>query len=135
VPEGVAAVTLTALGWGYWPALGLLVLTGLTTLYHVGVPWHTPWLRDLPGAVLAMALWFVAAAGLRTYVALSGLTGDAGADAAYRRLGTPIAVVLWLYVSSVAVLVGAELNAEIEKRWPTSDRSEKEAALSEEGAR
>ena len=124
-PDGVAAATLTALSWGYWPALGLLVLAGLTTLYHVGVPWHTPWLRDLPGAALAMAVWFIAAAGLRAYLALSALGGDDGADAVYGRLGTPIAVVLWLYVSSLAVLLGAELNAEIEKKWPTSGREDK----------
>ncbi len=133
-PEGVASATLSALGWVYWPALGLLVLAGLTTLYHVGVPWKTPWLRDLPGAVLAMALWFVAAAALRAYLAVSGLGGDAEADAVYGRLGTPIAVVLWLYVSSLAVLLGAELNAEIEKKWPTTGRVERETAVAEQGA-
>lgn len=118
-PDGVASVTLTALNLGYWPALALLVLVGLTTIYHLGVPWHTPWLRDMPGAVLAMALWFFAAAGLRAYLALSALGGDDAGNAVYRQLGTPIAVVLWLYVSSAAVLLGAELNAEIEKKWPT----------------
>lgn len=134
-PEGVASVTLTALGWSYWPALGALVLAGLTTLYHLGVPWRTPWLRDLPGAVLAMLLWLVAAAGLRAYLAVSAFGGDDPADAIYRQLGTPIAVVLWLYVSSVAVLLGAELNAEIEKTWPTTDQEEREEAAAEQGPR
>ncbi len=133
-PDGVASATLSALSGLYWPALGILVLVGLATFYHVGVPWHTPWLRDLPGAVLAMLLWFLAAAGLRAYLALSALGGDAAGDAVYRQLGTPIAVVLWLYVSSVAVLLGAEFNAEIEKTWPTSDREEQEATVAQQGA-
>jgi trk system potassium uptake protein TrkA len=46
---------------------------------------------------------------------------DPGRAEVYQRLGTPIAVVLWLYVSAVALLLGAELNAEIEKRWPTRE--------------
>ncbi len=134
-PDGVASATLTALNLGYWPALGLLVIVGLTTMYHVGVPWRTPWRRDLPGAVLAMAVWLLAAAGLRAYVALSALGGGDAGNAVYRQLGTPIAVVLWLYVSSVAVLLGAELNAEIEKKWPTTVRGAKEAALAEQSGR
>ncbi len=134
-PDGVASATRTALNLGYWPVLGLFVMVGLTTLYHVGVPWRTPWLRDLPGAVLAMALWFLAAAGLRAYVALSALGGGDAGNAVYRQLGTPIAVVLWLYVSSMAVLLGAELNAEIEKSWPTIDRGAQEAALAEQSGR
>ncbi len=134
-PDGVASATLTALHLGYWPVLGLFVMVGLTTVYHVGVPWRTPWLRDLPGAVLAMALWFLAAAGLRAYLALSALGGDGAGSAVYRQLGTPIAVVLWLYVSSVAVLLGAELNAEIEKKWPTIEPGAQEAALAEQSGK
>lgn len=114
-PDAVASITLTVLGTLYWPVLAMLAVAGLTTIYHVGVPWKTPWRRDLPGALLAMILWLVAAAGLRAYLALT-TTGDA----VFSQLGVPIAVVLWLYVSSVAVLLGAELNAEIERMWPTT---------------
>jgi membrane protein len=64
-----------------------------------------------------MGLWLLAAAGLRAYLAIT-----IGGDAVFSQLGVPIAVVLWLYVSSIAVLLGAELNAEIEKMWPTTDR-------------
>lgn len=114
-PDTVASATLTALGALYWPALAALAIAGLTTLYHVGVPWRTPWRRDLPGAVLAMIIWLLAAAGLRAYIAVT-----LGGDATFSQLGVPIAVVLWLYVSSIAVLIGAELNAEIERMWPTT---------------
>lgn len=116
-PDAVASVTLTVLGALYWPVLAMLAVAGLTTIYHVGVPWKTPWRRDLPGALLAMVLWLAAAAGLRAYLALT-TTGDA----VFSQLGVPIAVVLWLYVSSIAILLGAELNAEIERMWPTTGR-------------
>lgn len=114
-PNAVASATLNVLGALYWPVLAVLAIAGLATLYHVGVPWRTPWRRDVPGALLAMIVWLVAAAGLRAYLALT-LDGDA----VFSQLGVPIAVVLWLYVSSIAVLLGAELNAEIERMWPTT---------------
>lgn len=113
-PDAIASATLGILGVLYWPLLAALVVAGLATLYHVGVPWWTPWRRDVPGAILAMVLWLLAAAGLRAYLAV---TFDS--DAVFSQLGVPIAVVLWLYVSSIAVLLGAELNAEIERMWPT----------------
>ncbi|EFQ82307.1 YihY family protein [Aeromicrobium marinum DSM 15272] len=114
-PEAVASATLTVLGALYWPVLGLLAITALASLYHLGVPWRTPWRRDLPGAALAMIVWLLAAAGLRAYLAAT-----IGSDAVFSQLAVPIAIVLWLYVSSVAVLLGAELNAEIERMWPTT---------------
>lgn len=116
-PAAVASVTLDLLGVLYWPVLGAVAVAALATLYHVGFPWRTPWRRDVPGALFAMVLWLLVAAGLRAYLAVT-----IGRDAVYSQLGVPIAVVLWLYVSSIAVLVGAELNAEIERKWPTADR-------------
>lgn len=133
-PEDVAAVMLTALSALYWPVLGLLVLAAITTLYHVGIPWRTPWRRDLPGAVLAMLLWLLAAAGLRAYLAVSDFAGEDADNAIYQQLAAPIAVVLWLWVTSMAVLLGAEFNAQIEKMWPTIDREEQEAAVAQQSA-
>src|SRR5680860_506237 len=118
-PAAAAQATIDVLGLLYWPGIAVLVLVALATLYHIGVPWSTPWRRDLPGAVLAMALWLLASGALRAYLEVS--VRD---DAVYRQLGTPIAVVLWLYVTAFAVLLGAELNAEIEKMWPHRRRPE-----------
>lgn len=115
-PDAVADTTLRILDLMFWPGVVLLVLVGLATLYHVGVPWQTPWRRDLPGALLAMVLWLLASAGLRAYLALS--VQD---DAVFSQLAVPIAVVLWLYITAFAVLLGAELNAEIERMWPHED--------------
>ncbi len=116
-PAAAAQTTLDVLDLLYWPGIAVLVLIALASLYHVGVPWSTPWRRDLPGAVLAMSVWLLASGALRAYLAVS--VRD---DAVYRQLGTPIAVVLWFYVTAFAVLLGAELNAEIEKMWPSHRR-------------
>ncbi len=109
----MADTTLYVLHFLFWPAIVVLVLAGLATLYHVGVPWRTPWRRDLPGAVLAMALWLLASAGLRIYLTVTVHKG-----AIYSQLAVPIAVVLWLYITAFAVLLGAEFNSEIERMWP-----------------
>lgn len=97
----------------YWPGMGLLVAGLLASLYHVAVPWKTPWQRDLPGALLAVVMWLGGSAGLRVYTAWT-----IQSDSTYGPLATPIIVLLWLYVTALAVVMGAELNAEIEKMWP-----------------
>ena len=112
-PDAVADTTLRVLDVMFWPSVIVLVLAALATLYHVGVPWQTPWRRDLPGAVLAVALWLIASAGLRAYLTMSAST-----DAVFSQLAVPIAVVLWLYLTAFAVLLGAEFNAAIERMWP-----------------
>ncbi|GFG61781.1 membrane protein [Mycolicibacterium murale] len=115
-PEAVAETTLSLLDRLFWPAVVVILVGVLTTLYHLGVPWRTPWRRDVPGAVLAMTVFLLAAAALRVYL---DFNAD---DEVFRLLAAPIAVVLWLYLAALAVLLGAELNATIEQIWPTSSR-------------
>jgi membrane protein len=98
----------------YWPVAAILATVLMASLYHFAAPWATPWRRDLPGAVLAMAVWLAGSAGLRYYV-----RGSAMSDEVFAPLAGPLVLLLWLYVSALAVLLGAELNAGIEKLWPT----------------
>ena len=108
----------------YWP-LAAVVVTALTAvLYHLAAPWWTPWHRDLPGAALAMLLGLLGSLGLRVY--LGRLLGT---DSGYDPIAGPLAVLLWFYVSAFAVLLGAELNAEIERLWP----SRRDSAESSDG--
>jgi membrane protein len=97
----------------YWPIVLSVGLSILTVVYHIVAPHWTPWRRDFPGAVLALTVWGLGSFGLRIY-ALTFIEGTA----TYALFAAPLIVLLWLYVASLAVLLGAELNSEIEKMWP-----------------
>jgi membrane protein len=99
----------------YWPIMTLLATLVLSVLYHYGAPRKTPWRREVPGAVLAMAVWLIGSLALRHYAAVTVETEHA----VYRQFSAPLVVLLWLYVSGFAILLGAELNSEIEKMWPS----------------
>jgi membrane protein len=105
----------------YWPAAAATLTLMLAVLYHVAAPWRTPYRRDVPGALVAMVLWLAGTGALRLYVARA--IGES-----YGFIATPLIILLWLYVSAFAVLLGAELNAEIEKMWPTAERYDPDAA-------
>lgn len=98
----------------YWPGTVVAGTIAIAALYHLGVPGRTPWLRDLPGAALATIGWLLGSAGLRLYGTWI-LTGES----AYGPLAGPIVALLWLWVTGLAVLLGAALNAQIERTWPT----------------
>lgn len=115
-PAGsVTEVADAVLQLAYWPTVALVSVLALASLYHLSVPVRTPWRRDLPGAVLAMVLWLAGSYGLRAYLA---------STSKYGALAAPIGVLLFFYVTALAVLVGAELNAEIDKRSPTTATAE-----------
>ncbi len=100
----------------YWPAVAVLSITFLATLYHVSVPVRTSWRYNLPGATLTLVLWV-----LGSYVLRWALTTTAGESTSiYGPLAAPIAVLLWLYLLSIAVLIGAAVNAAFDRVWPES---------------
>jgi membrane protein len=99
----------------YWPTVVILGTLALAILYHLGVPGRTSWRRDLPGAVLATAVWLAGSAGLRLYGAYI-----AGTDSVYGPLAGPIVALLWLWLTGFAVLLGGELNAQIHRVFLTS---------------
>lgn len=97
----------------YWPVVIVGSVFMLTLLYHVSVPRRTRWWREVPGAVLALIIWILCAAVLREVLAawFTPLS-------IYGSLAAPIAVLLWLYITALAVLIGATLNAEVDRLWP-----------------
>lgn len=97
----------------YWPVSLVVVTLAVAALYHFAVPWSTPFHRELPGAVLATVLGLVSSVGLRIYTQQAF-----GGDALYAPLAAPLALLVWLYLQGIALLMGAELNAEIEKAYP-----------------
>lgn len=97
----------------YYPAVALLLLVGLTTLYKVALPKSLPWHRLLGGAVLAGVFFLGSSVGLRWY-----LTWIAGTGYTYGALATPIAFLLFTFFLGFAIVLGAEFNATIQKFWP-----------------
>jgi membrane protein len=107
----------------YFPVVIALGLSLLAWVYHVVSPHTTRWRRDFPGAVLAFVIWLAGSFGLRVYA-----TSFVESDSAYSYFGTPLVLLLWIYVTSVALLVGAEFNAEIEKMFPDALNGSSEPA-------
>ncbi|MDX3096641.1 YihY/virulence factor BrkB family protein [Streptomyces sp. ME01-24h] len=110
----------------YWPVVIVLSIVFLTTLYHVSVPVRSPWYEDMPGAAVALLMWVVGSFVLRIY-----LTQTVEGPTIYGSLAAPVAVLLWFFVSAFAVLVGAAVNAAIDRVWPSIET----AAAREENAR
>jgi membrane protein len=96
---------------GLWTALRWIIAT-LTSIavigliYHHGVPRTQPWHRVLPGSVLATVLWFVSTVVFGVYLRRFG-----NYDVIYGSVATAIALLIWLYLVSMVVLIGAEFNA------------------------
>jgi membrane protein len=93
----------------FWPTILILLLSALTSLYHLAVPVRTPWRRAVPGALLAALVWVAGSYILRLY-----LSGIANHTLLYGSLAAPVAVLLYCYLTALAVLIGAELNASID---------------------
>jgi membrane protein len=96
---------------GLWTALRWIIAT-LTSIavigliYHHGVPRTQPWHRVLPGSVLATVLWFVSTVVFGAYLRIFG-----NYDVIYGSVATAIALLIWLYLVSMVILIGAEFNA------------------------
>lgn len=116
----------------YWPLVVVLFVGFIATLYTVSVPARIKWRRSLPGALLALILWVLLSYLLRQSIAMS-----VGGTSIYGPLSAPIVVLLWLYLLSLAVLIGAALNAAVDSIWPLETiveaRLEEEARHEVEG--
>lgn len=101
----------------YWPTVLLLSVAFITSLYHLSVPVRTSWLYDVPGAVFTLLAW-IGGSWLLRWILLS-IVGDESLSI-YGPLSAPIAILIWLYVLSIAVLIGAALNASFDRVFPES---------------
>jgi Predicted membrane protein len=94
----------------HWPLMLFFVLLALALVYRFGPDLQAAkWAWITPGAVAALAVWLLSSAGLRIYLANFGNYG-----AVYGSLGAVIILLLWFYLSGLAILIGAEVNAVIE---------------------
>lgn len=94
--------------WLSLPVALAIVVLALTFIYRYGT---SHWRRGtpiLPGAILATLLWAILSSGLRTYVSNFGSYNQA-----YGAIGTVIVLLVWLYLSAFAMLLGSELNVAV----------------------
>lgn len=97
--------------WVRWPALLLILMTGLAALYRFGPHRKNPhWEWISPGNLFAAAAWLLESAVLSWY-----LSNFANYNATYGSLGAAVALMLWLWITAIVILLGAELNSEYEK--------------------
>ena len=111
--ERILPARLSIIGDLYWPVVLLGSVCMLATLYHLAVPLRTRWRADLPGAALTLLIWLGGSYLLRLVL---GLT--VGSATIYGPLAAPIAVLIWLYLLSVAILIGAAFNASLDALYP-----------------
>jgi membrane protein len=96
-----------------WPFAIALVVSALALVYYYGPDAEQDWVWITPGAALATVLWLGISLGFRLYLQYAG-----DYNATYGTIGGVIILLLWLYLSGFAILVGAEMNAEIEHASP-----------------
>jgi membrane protein len=96
-----------------WPLVFALVAVALAILNYFGPDADQDWSWVSPGAVLGTALWLIASLAFKYYVG-----NFANYNETYGSLGGVIVLMLWFYISGMAVLAGAEMNAEIEHASP-----------------
>ena len=119
-----------AVGIGRWPFLALFVLLLLSLLYRYGpcrraAKWH--WVSV--GSVFATVAWLIASAGFSLYV-----SHFANYDRIYGSLGAVVILLFWLYMSFYIILLGAEINAELELQTAQDTTSGKPRPPGKRGA-
>lgn len=106
-----------AFEWGWkilqWPLVFALVATAIALVYYFAPDAEQEWVWITPGSVLATALWVIISLGFKLYLARFGTYNET-----YGAIGGVMVLLLWFYLSGIALLIGAELNAEIEHASP-----------------
>ncbi len=108
---GLGSTAVTIWDIAKWPVIVVTVITMLAMLYYGAPNVRQPAFRWItPGGVLGVGLWLLASAGFALYVANFGAYNKT-----YGSLAGVIVFLIWLWISNLAVLLGAELNAEVER--------------------
>jgi membrane protein len=109
---GLGSAASLAIRIAKWPALALLSVAALAVMYKIGPDRDNPQLRwATPGAIIATVLWLIGSALFTVYVENFGTFGET-----YGAFAGIIILMLWLMLSAFVVLLGAEINAEMERQ-------------------
>src|ERR1700753_3311531 len=108
---GIGSSVVTAWNIAKWPVLLLVVMFMIALLYYASPNAKLRSLKSIfPGAALAVVVWLVASAAFAFYVANFG-----SYNKTYGTLGGVICFLVWMWITNVAILLGAEINAERER--------------------
>ncbi len=108
---GVGGTAVTVWNIAKWPVIAVVVITMFAILYWAAPNVKHPRFRWItPGSVVAVILWLIASAAFAFYVA-----NFASYNKTYGALAGVIIFLVWLWISNIAVLLGAEFNAEAER--------------------
>jgi membrane protein len=114
-----------------WPVLFAGVILGLAVLYRFGpAPYGARWRWVTPGSFLATTLWVVGSAALSYYLA-----NFANYDATYGSLGAAIGLMMWMWMSSIVILLGAQLNDTLDNWHNQPDKPMQQSAQQTESRR
>ncbi|WP_433930748.1 YihY/virulence factor BrkB family protein [Sorangium cellulosum] len=108
----------TLILWLRVPVSAFIVMGVLATLYYVLPDVEQKFRFITPGSIVAVVIWAIASLGFSFYVGRFG-----SYEVSYGALGGVIILLLWMWISSMAVLLGAEINAIIEHRSPDGKRT------------
>jgi membrane protein len=108
---GVGDTAVTVWDIAKWPVIALAVITMISVLYYATPNVKQPGFRWItPGGALALSVWVLASAGFAFYIANFG-----SYNATYGSLAGVIIFLVWLWITNLAILLGAELDAELER--------------------
>jgi len=96
-----------------WPVIFALVATAIGLVYYFAPDAVQNWVWITPGSIVATVLWVMVSLGLKLYIVYFG-----NYNKTYGTLGAFIVLLTWFYLSGLAILIGAEVNAEIEHASP-----------------
>jgi membrane protein len=113
----------STMGWGsaaavawsilQYPLVFALASLGIALIYYFAPDVDQDWVWITPGSIVACLLWLIVSFGLKVYV-----SQFADYNATYGALGGAAILLLWMYLTGLAILAGGELNAEIEHALP-----------------
>jgi membrane protein len=128
---GMETQTELLVRFGRWTALAILLLLALALLYRYGPSRRSPkWRWISVGSVTATLTW-MAGSGLLSYY----LSNFGHYDATYGSLGAAIALMMWMWMTTIVILFGAELNSEIEHQTLADSTTGAPKPLGDRGAR
>jgi membrane protein len=111
-PLGIGSTAVDIWNFAKWPVMIVLVLTMFAVLFHFSPNVSTGRFRFFtPGAGVALLVWILASAGFAFYVGNFGSYNET-----YGTLGGFVVLLIWFWISNLAVLFGLELNSEIERK-------------------